>query len=89
MGNIIKTDKIVNIPYTVYGDRYIAIESNNLNRWLVGQRSCWYVFRKRIETGHVCYYIKSKLIEELLTIYENMSVEERCTFVHKSTKKAE
>lgn len=84
-----KTNSYINIPYSVNEDRYIAIENNNLNRWLVGQRSCWYIFRKKTESGHVCFYSRSKLIDELLDIYENMSVEERCTFVYKASKKAE
>lgn len=67
---------------------FISIENQNLNRWLVS-RNYFYVYRNRVGNEYICNYRDSKLLNELLEIYRNMSREERNTYVEKSTQKAE
>ena len=68
---------------------YISIKSANLNRWLVGYRNYFYVYRSRVGNDYICYYKQSKLLDELLEIYNGLSKEERTTYVNKTTQKAE
>ena len=77
------------IPEDLNLDKYLAIDNNNLIRWLTGQRSLFYVFRKKVGDKYVCYYSKCKLLYELLEIYKTLRPEERNTFVRKNTTKAE
>jgi hypothetical protein len=77
------------IPEDLNLDKYLAIDNNNLIRWLTGQRSLFYVFRKKVGDKYVCYYSKCKLLYELLEIYKTLSPDERNTFVHKNATKAE
>ncbi len=50
---------------------YKIISNNNLVRWLVGERSYFYVSRyKNTETGKMnTAFVPSKLLDELLEIY--------------------
>lgn len=70
---------------------YKVIKSNSLNRWLVGERSYWYISRYKDEDGRMCCnYISSPLLEELCCIYrEGRKQGLYNTFVKKDKQKAE
>lgn len=68
---------------------FVNIKNQNLNRWLVGYRNYFYVYRYREGNEYICAYRNSKLLNELLEIYNSLSKEERTTYVNKTTQKAE
>lgn len=67
---------------------YYQSANQNLNRWLVS-RNYWYVYRNCVVDLYYCYYKRSKLLNELLYIYSNMSKDERNSYIEKNTQKAE
>lgn len=80
--------QFVSVP-SVWGydeDTYKLVDNNNLTRWLVGQRSYFYTFRKKMNGKYYSFFKKSPLLSELLTIYE---IEKPSTYVQKNTQKAE
>ncbi len=70
-------------------NEYVCIRNNSLVRWLVSKRAYYYVFRNKVDDRYNTYFKNSKLLQELLEIYYNLPDEERNTFIHKTTTKAE
>jgi len=67
-------------------DTYMPISGQNLTRWLVGERSYFYTFRKRVNGSFYSYFKRSPLLSELLEIYKNQKPN---TYKDKYTQKAE
>lgn len=70
--------------------KYIEVSNSSLTRFMVS-RNYYYTMRyKDNDTGrYTCRFVVSPLFEELLEIYNNMSKEERNSYISKHSQKAE
>lgn len=72
-------------------DKYYVCTTNSLSRWLV-LRNYFYSHRVRVNGKYQTYFYKSKLLDELLTLYSQLKAEgsdEINTYKSKLTQKAE
>lgn len=70
--------------------KFLLIISNNLNRFLVS-RNYWYIRRIKLRNGkYACLHANSKLLQELLVIYEKGKAQGLYdSYVEKHSTKAE
>ena len=72
-------------------DKYYISKTNSLSRWLV-LRNYFYSHRVKVNGEYQTYFYKSKLLDELLTLYSRLKAEgsdEINTYKPKLTQKAE
>ena len=72
-------------------DKYYICVTNSLARWLV-LRNYFYSYRVKEGEVYKTYFYKSKLLDELLTVYSRLRAEgsdEINTYIEKNKQKAE